>query len=82
MTATNTADYQTILTIVRDWPPAQQFMLVREVLRTLAPDAGARPPGRETLAAARGLLATDRPAPTDQEITRWLEERRTERYGQ
>src|SRR5258708_1728333 len=28
-----------------------------------------------------GLLATDRPPPTDEEVKQWLEERRVEKYG-
>ena len=28
-----------------------------------------------------GLLATDRPPPTDKEVRQWLEERRMEKYG-
>lgn len=28
-----------------------------------------------------GLLATDQPSPTDEEVERWLEERRMEKYG-
>lgn len=34
-----------------------------------------------TLDRARGLLSTQRPPPSDEEVARWLEERRTERLG-
>ncbi|HWQ15448.1 MAG TPA: hypothetical protein VNL77_21785 [Roseiflexaceae bacterium] len=34
-----------------------------------------------TLDRALGLLASDRPPPADEEVARWLEERRIERYG-
>lgn len=72
------ADYETILALVRAWPAAQRFTLVQDVLVTLAPTE--REP-RQTLQQARGLLATERPAPSDEDVARWLDERRSERYG-
>jgi hypothetical protein len=81
MSTSNVADYEDILTIVRTWPATQRFTLVQEVLKTLAPVEEHEQPSKRTLDQARGLLATGRPVPTDEEITQWLEERRTERYG-
>lgn len=76
-----TLDYETVLRIVRQWPPEQRFGLVHDVLKTLAP-IGHPPVGSTpTLARARGLLATVQPTPTDSDVERWLDERRTERYG-
>ena len=76
-----TSDYETVLRTVRQWPPEQRFGLVQEVLKTLAPP-GAPGSGRApTLARARGLLAAAQPPPSDAEVERWLDERRTERYG-
>jgi Arc/MetJ-type ribon-helix-helix transcriptional regulator len=34
-----------------------------------------------TVSTASGLLATNQPAPNDEEITRWLAEHRSEKYG-
>ena len=82
MRTADKSDYARILGIVRDWPPAQRFLLVQEVLQTLAPLAMPRPPVRPTLERARGLLATDQPPPSDSEVAQWLEERRLQRYGQ
>ena len=81
MRTTDKLDYATVLGIVRDWPPVQRFLLVQEVLQTLAPSEPPRPTPRNTLERARGLLATDRPPPSDDELARWLEERRVQRYG-
>lgn len=81
MRAMDTTDYETILKIVRDWPPAQRFMLIQEVLQTLARPRTPQPAARGTLDQARGLLATDQPPPSDREIAQWLDERRAERYG-
>jgi hypothetical protein len=42
MSAAETIEYETILKIVRDWPPARRVTLMQEVLQTLAPaEAGA-----------------------------------------
>lgn len=82
MSAAKTNDYETILKVVRAWPPAQQFTLVQEVLKTLALDTTPKQPHQPTLDRALGLLATERPTPSDAEIKQWLDERRTERYGQ
>jgi hypothetical protein len=76
--STPVADYNAILTLVRSWPAAQRLTLVQDVLGTLAPPQ--REP-QQTLAQARGLLATTAPAPSDQQIETWLDERRAERYG-
>ncbi len=81
MSTPQTLDYETILRIVRQWPADRRFVLVQDVLKTLAP-AGPEPTTRQpTLSRARGLLATDRPAPSDDDIARWLDERRREQYG-
>ena len=72
------AEYLQILARVRNWSAAQRLHLVQDVLTTLAP---AEREARQTLEAARGLLASDRPAPTDADIARLLDERRAERYG-
>ena len=34
-----------------------------------------------TLPKALGLLASDRPAPTDEQVQAWLDEHRMEKYG-
>jgi len=81
MSTSQTADYEQILTIVRTWSAAQRFTLVQDILSTLAPIETPHSVSRPTLEQARGLLAAGRPAPSDEEIARWLDERRTERYG-
>jgi hypothetical protein len=51
------------------------------VINTLAEETSSSRPRRETLGKALGLLATDKPAPSDSEIEQWLDERRVEKYG-
>lgn len=72
------AEYEQILARVRAWSAARRLSLVQDVLTTLAP--AEREP-RHTLERARGLLAGEQPAPSDEEIAQWLDERRSERYG-
>jgi hypothetical protein len=74
-------DYATILRIITDWPVSQRVVLMQDVLKTIAPAAEAPRPRRKTLQEARGLLATDQPPPTDEQIQQWLDERRMEKYG-
>jgi hypothetical protein len=81
MSTTESTDYEAILQIVREWPPARRFTLVQDVLKTLVPAEAREQPHHPTLEKARGLLTDGRPAPTDEEIARWLEEHRQERYG-
>jgi hypothetical protein len=81
MSTAEKTDYEQVLRIVRTWTAAQRFTLVQEVLKTLAPVETSDRASRKTLDAARGLLATDHPAPTDEEIAQWLDEARNERYG-
>ncbi len=81
-------DYEGILGVIRDWPSEKQLDLVWDILRTIKPrdllyeasEAGAQPRRKHTLEKALGLLATDRPAPSEAEVEEWLEQRRTEKY--
>ncbi len=72
-------NYETVIKTVRQWTPDRRFALVQDVLDTLAPPHNK--PRRKTLDKALGLLATDRPAPSNAEIEQWLDERRMEKYG-
>ncbi len=73
--------YETVLNTVRQWPMTRRFALVQDVLNTLASEVTPPQPRHKTLHEALGLLATDRPAPSDAEIQQWLDERRMEKYG-
>jgi hypothetical protein len=82
MSAAEKTDYETILKIVRDWPPARRITLMQAVLETLAPAEAIEQLHRPTLDRALGLLATSQTPPSDKDVAQWLDERRTERYGQ
>jgi len=81
MSTAEKTDYQQVLQTVRSWSAAQRFTLVQDVLKTLAPVESSARAARQTHDQARGLLANDRPAPSDEEVAQWLDERRAERYG-
>jgi hypothetical protein len=81
MDAFEETGYEVILNIVRQWPPGRRFTLVQDVLNTLAPEVALPRSRPKTLEKALGLLATSQPAPTDEQIKRWLDERRMEKYG-
>jgi hypothetical protein len=72
--------YESILQAIYAWPAAKRFLLIQDLLKTIEPQEAeiTRP---DTLHQALGLLATDQPAPGDEAVTRWLNERRTEKYG-
>ncbi len=81
MTQTETTSYENVLDIVSHWPPIQQRALVNDVLKMISPRIQPPRERRPTLNEALGLLATDGPAPTDEEVKQWLDEHRMEKYG-
>jgi hypothetical protein len=81
-TALRVASYEHIIKIVRAWAPTRRFTLVQEVLKSLQPEFKAtQPKRRNTLDKALGLLATNDPAPSDEDIEQWLDEYHKEKYG-
>ena len=74
-------DYQAILQAIHNWPLAQRLLLAQDVLKDVSLEVETQRPKRNTLDQALGLLATASPAPSDAEISQWLNERRTEKYG-
>ena len=76
-------NYESVLKTIRQWPKPQRFMLVQEVLRTLAPESEVGKPQRRerTLEQALSVVKLNGPAPTDEEVRQWLDEHRMEKYG-
>ena|ERR1041385_5765885 len=80
------SNYERIRDIVLNWPLAMRYSLIRDILDMLAKqEAQYRPSpsasARNTLDRALGLARTDQPPPSDEEVRRWLDERRTAKYG-
>jgi hypothetical protein len=69
-------NYETILQAIRRWSPTKRFALMRDIINTLSPESVTPRPRRNTLERALGLLATDRPAPSDEDVQHWLDEHR------
>jgi hypothetical protein len=77
---TTTQDRERILRDIQAWPVEEQMELARAILqRAEELQQGQRP--RVPSAALRGLLANGQPAPSDEEVARWLDEARMEKYG-
>lgn len=77
------ANYVAILAQVNAWPEAFRLALMRDLLQALTATGTPPAPRRRKhgLEHAIGLLATDRPAPTDEEVEQWIDELRREKYG-
>ena len=73
--------YDGIIEIVATWPAHRRFSLVQDVLRTLQSEIEPSRRTSNTLNEALGLLATDKPAPTDQEIDEWIQQHRLAKHG-
>lgn len=80
MNQVENSNYDGVLNIVRQWPSAKRMTLIQDVLETFATRVEAARPARATLKQALGLLATDQPAPTDEEVEQMLDEHRLEKY--
>lgn len=72
--------YEGVLKIVSRWPTARQIALVEDILKTISSRVEPPKQRRRTLDHALGLLATDKPAPTDEEVEQWLEESRQAKF--
>jgi len=73
-------DYDKVLETVSAWPSEDRAALIGDLVRGLENFERPSPP-RGTLSKARGLLRTDKPAPTDEEVRQWIEEYRMNKYG-
>ncbi len=78
---TSGLSYEKVRDAVRAWPPQLRIVLMRELLDTLTEPAEAQERKRKSLFELFGMLKTDKPAPSDEDVARWLDERRMERYG-
>lgn len=84
-------DHDAILNAIQQWPQAEQIRLAHEILQAHTQanptpqteggaDALGGSDGQDSWGRLVGALATGQPAPTDEEVERWREERRSARY--
>lgn len=76
-----TRTYQSVLRTIGEWSLEWRLALIRDLAQSLQMDLDTRRKRKPTLHKALGLLATDKPAPTDAQVKEWLEEQRVEKYG-
>jgi hypothetical protein len=81
MNILESAEYRDVFEMIRQWPPEARRELVRDVEKTLADREPPRPTRGFSAEEAIGLLKSDRPAPTDEECDRILEEELMRKYG-
>jgi hypothetical protein len=86
MSTAEAAELTDVLNRVSAWPTTLRITLARKILESLdkAEGPAAHPPAKTrglTAAEVQGLLKTDRPPPDDETVQRWIDERRTEKYG-
>ncbi len=78
MTVAQVDDIQQVWQKIRSWPQPMRLSLAARILQSLEAEQ-ARP--KKSLADLVGILETDKPPPTDEEVEQILEEERTRKYG-
>lgn len=63
-------------------PPSDRLALISVIVESLQNTPVTQPERSSAIRRMRGLLKTDQPAPTDEEVATMLEERRVEKYLQ
>jgi hypothetical protein len=63
-------------------PPSDRLALISVIVESLQNTPVTQPERSNAIRRMRGLLKTDQPAPTDEEVATMLEERRVEKYLQ
>ncbi|MBE9001735.1 MULTISPECIES: hypothetical protein [unclassified Nostoc] len=61
-------------------PPSDRLALVSAIIESLQDTPISEPERSSAIRRMRGLLKTDQPAPTDEEVAAMLEERRVDKY--
>ncbi len=61
-------------------PPSDRLALVSAIIESLQDTSISKPERSGAIRRMRGLLKTDQPAPTDEEVAAMLEDRRVEKY--
>jgi hypothetical protein len=76
------AVYHNVFDTIRSWPPEARRDLIRDVSRTLDEERPVRPRRGYSADEVIRTLKPDRPAPSDEECDRILEEELMRKYGQ
>jgi len=63
-------------------PPSDRLALISAIVESLQDTSVTQPDRSGAIGRMRGLLKTEQPAPTDEEVAAMLEERRVQKYLQ
>lgn len=74
--ATPLLDRETILRAIQTWTPDEQIALAQDILRRAGTPLVEEPLDPADSRGLAGLLANDRPPPTDEPVQQWLDEDR------
>jgi hypothetical protein len=61
-------------------PPSDRLALIAAIVKSLQESRVSQSERPDAIQRMRGLLRTDQPAPTDEEVVAMLEDRRVEKY--
>jgi hypothetical protein len=78
MNAFQTSELQDIWGRIKDWPEELQVSLASKILSSLHHEPKS---SRKNLADLVGVLASDAPPPTDEQVQLILQEERTRKFG-
>ncbi len=82
MSTSQQQDLTSVLETVKSWPAEMRVSLARMILETVEPPEPSLVPGRGLSARElMDMVKTDKPAPDDETVRRWIEEHRMEKYG-
>jgi hypothetical protein len=73
---------QDLKTQILKLAPSDRLALISVIVKSLQESPVSQSERSAAIRRMRGLLKTDRPAPTDEEVAVMLEERRVEKYFQ
>ena len=79
--ATPILDRETILRVIQTWPQDEQVALAQDILRRAGAPLAEEPLDPPDSRGLAGLLENGQPAPSDEQVERWLEEDRMKKYG-
>jgi hypothetical protein len=74
-------DREDILRLVRRWPLSEQVALADSILAEVRAAQQPLSPPVEPSESLRGILATEQPAPSDEDVARIMDEERMKKYG-
>jgi hypothetical protein len=75
-------DRDTILQAIASWPVEERVALARAILERAASNETTNRPQRPSWRELAGIAAVPgQEPPTDEEVERWLDEHRMEKYG-